>query len=218
MAASLPGAVTAQAPAFAAEDGVPVWQSSVLNSANGVYVGPDGNVPARPAWPAARSSSSYPESGEVIDRIGAERGVAGPDDVFVTDDGTIYWTEILGGNVGMLRPDGTFTTQQVGPGVNPITLSDDGRLFVARVFIGDGLYELDPEPVGSAASRHRRPRRHERLGLRSGRACSRPLQFGGGAVRGDVDAERRPPRWSSKVCAYHFGSSMPGPAPRRRPR
>jgi sugar lactone lactonase YvrE len=45
----------------------------------------------------------------------------------------------------MLRPDGTFKVQFVAPGVNPITLSDDGRLFVARDFLGDGLYELDPE-------------------------------------------------------------------------
>ena len=51
------------------------------------------------------------------------------------------------GNVGMLRPDGSFRTQFVGPGVNPIELSDDGRLFVARDFLGDGLYELDPDLI-----------------------------------------------------------------------
>jgi hypothetical protein len=49
--------------------------------------------------------------------------------------------------VGLLRPDGSFRTQFVGPGVNPIELSDDGRLFVARDFLGNGLYELDPELV-----------------------------------------------------------------------
>jgi sugar lactone lactonase YvrE len=32
----------------------------------------------------------------------------------------------------------------VSPGVNPITISDDGRLFVALDFLGDALYELDP--------------------------------------------------------------------------
>ena len=35
----------------------------------------------------------------------------------------------------------------VAPGVNPITFSDDGRLFVALDFVGDGLYELDPDLV-----------------------------------------------------------------------
>jgi hypothetical protein len=32
-------------------------------------------------------------------------------------------------------------------GANPITFSDDGRLFVARDFMGTGLYELDPNGV-----------------------------------------------------------------------
>jgi hypothetical protein len=39
------------------------------------------------------------------------------------------------------------TKQLVAPGVNPITFSDDGRLFVALDFMGDGLYELDPDLV-----------------------------------------------------------------------
>jgi sugar lactone lactonase YvrE len=81
-----------------------------------------------------------PQTGKLLDRIGPERGVGGPDDLFITDDGTIYGTEILTGNVGMLKPDGRFKKQAVGPGVNPITMSDDGRLFV-----GSGLYEVDPD-------------------------------------------------------------------------
>ena len=44
----------------------------------------------------------------------------------------------------MLKPDGTFDKQFVGQGVNPVTMSDDGRLFVGRLFFGSGLYELDP--------------------------------------------------------------------------
>ncbi|MBT8241424.1 MAG: CHRD domain-containing protein, partial [Acidimicrobiia bacterium] len=86
-----------------------------------------------------------PETGEILDRIGPDQGVGGPDDLFITSDGTIYWTEILAGNVGRLDPDGTLKKQFVGPGVNPITMSDDGRLFVAKDFLGDGLFELDPE-------------------------------------------------------------------------
>ena len=31
--------------------------------------------------------------------------------------------------------------------VNPITFSEDGRLFVALDFFGDALYELDPDLV-----------------------------------------------------------------------
>ena len=129
---------------FTARDGKPIGRSSELNGPNGVYVGPDGNVYAASVI-GDEITVHDPRTGEILDRIGPERGVNGPDDLFITDDGTIYWTEILGGNVGMLKPDGSFRTQFVGAGVNPITMSDDGRLFVARDFLGDGLYELDPE-------------------------------------------------------------------------
>jgi DNA-binding beta-propeller fold protein YncE len=121
-----------------------VGNPSDTNSLNGVSVSPlDGNV-----YIASVSGNEItvhdPETGEIVDRIGPERGVNGPDDVYVTDDGTVYWTDLLQGNVGMLTPDGEFKTQLVAPGVNPITMSDDGRLFVGRIFLGDGLYELDP--------------------------------------------------------------------------
>ena len=37
--------------------------------------------------------------------------------------------------------------QFVAPGVNPIRFSEDGRLFTALDFLGDGLYELDPDLI-----------------------------------------------------------------------
>jgi sugar lactone lactonase YvrE len=88
-----------------------------------------------------------PRSGKIIDRLGTDRGVEGPDDLAFGPDGSIYWTSILTGEVGRLTPAGELSTQFVAPGVNPITFSDDGRLFVALDFLGDGLYELDPELV-----------------------------------------------------------------------
>ena len=136
-----------QAEPFTSGDGKPLGRSAELNGPNGVYVGPhDGNVYAASVI-GNEITVHDPRTGKVLDRIGPERGVLGPDDLVIADDGTIYWTELLAGNVGMLRPDGTFRTQFVAPGVNPITLSDDGRLFVARDFLGNGLYELDPELV-----------------------------------------------------------------------
>ena len=86
-------------------------------------------------------------TGERLRRIGPDQGVDGPDDVVVGPDGTIYWTDIFGGQVGRLAPDGSVTKQQVAPGVNPIAMSDDGRLFVGLDFLGDALYELDPDLV-----------------------------------------------------------------------
>jgi sugar lactone lactonase YvrE len=88
-----------------------------------------------------------PQSGEILDRLGPDMGIETPDDLTFGPDGSLYWTAILTGEVGRLSPDGTNTGQTVAPGVNPITFSDDGRLFVALDFLGDALYELDPDLV-----------------------------------------------------------------------
>lgn len=130
-----------------ARQGIEVGRAAETNSLNGIYVSSfDGNVYVASVG-GDEITVHDPNSGRLLDRIGPERGVRGPDDVFIADDGTIYWTEILTGYVGMLKPDGTFMRQFVGEGVNPITMSDDGRLFVNRLFLGQGLYELDPDLV-----------------------------------------------------------------------
>jgi sugar lactone lactonase YvrE len=86
-----------------------------------------------------------PKTGKILDRYGPEDGVDGPDDLAFGPDGSLYWTDIVTGEVGRRTPDGNVTKQFVAPFVNPITFSDDGRLFVAQAFLGDGLYEIDPE-------------------------------------------------------------------------
>lgn len=132
-----------------ASQGINVGRAAETNSLNGIYVSPyDGNVHVASVG-GDEITVHDPKSGRLLDRIGPERGVRGPDDIFITDDGTMYWTEILTGYVGMLKPDGTFKRQLVGPGVNPITMSDDGRLFVNRLFLGKGLYELDPDLIAA---------------------------------------------------------------------
>jgi len=190
MAASIGAAAQdgMEAEPYTPEDAALVWRASVLKGANGNYVGPDGNVYAA-SVAGDEITVQDPDTGEVLDRIGPERGVHGPDDVFVTDDGTIYWTEILGGNVGMLKPDGTFTTQQVGPGVNPITMSDDGRLFVARDFLGDGLYELDPELVEPPRVIIEDLVGMNGMDIGPDGLLYGPLFFGGAIARVDVDAD-----------------------------
>lgn len=132
---------------FHARQGIEVGRAAATNSLNGIYVSPpDGNVYVASVG-GDEITVHDPKSGNILDRIGPERGVNGPDDVFITDDGTIYWTEILTGYVGMLKPDGTFRRQEVAPGVNPITMSEDGRLFVNQLFLGTGLWELDPNLI-----------------------------------------------------------------------
>ena len=86
-----------------------------------------------------------PKTGKILDRYGPESGVEGPDDVAFGPDGSLYWTDILTGEVGRRSPDGVVKKQFVATFVNPITFSDDGRLFVAQAFLGDGLYEVDPD-------------------------------------------------------------------------
>jgi sugar lactone lactonase YvrE len=85
-----------------------------------------------------------PATGGILERLGSDKGVYGPDDVAFGPDGSLYWTSLLQGHVGRLAPDGTVTTQSLAPGPNPITFSSDGRLFVGLCFFGDGLFELGP--------------------------------------------------------------------------
>jgi sugar lactone lactonase YvrE len=86
-----------------------------------------------------------PRNGRILDRYGPDADVQNPDDIAFGPDGSLYWTDLGTGEVGRRAPDGTVTKQFVGMGVNPIAFSQDGRLFVAQAFFGDGLYELDPD-------------------------------------------------------------------------
>ena len=122
-------------------------QGSPLHATNGMYFGPDGRlyvVSASSATVAAFDS----ESGELLERWGPETGVQGPDDITFGPDGSVYWTEFAFGDVGKRTPDGTTSViASPGLGVNPITFSDDGRLFVSLCALGDHLFEIDPNGV-----------------------------------------------------------------------
>ncbi len=147
MVAPLPAAAAERPEPFDVSQGQEVGRAAETNSLNGIYVSPyDGNVYVASVG-GDEITVHDPASGNLLDRIGPDRGVHGPDDLFIADDGTMYWTEILTGYVGMLEPGHEPVRQFVGPGVNPITMSDDGRLFVSRIFLGEGFYELDPELV-----------------------------------------------------------------------
>lgn len=115
-----------------------------LAGANGLHFGPDGYL-----YVASVVGSDItvlqPDTGEVMRRYGAADGVVGPDDVAFAPDGSIYWTSILTGEVAGFTPAGDrVVAAQLAPGVNPITFSDDGRLFVAQCFLEDDVFEVDP--------------------------------------------------------------------------
>ncbi|TRO64519.1 hypothetical protein [Christiangramia sabulilitoris] len=117
-----------------------------LKSSNGIDIGPNGNLYVASVI-GGEINVLDKNSGKIIKTYGLETGVKGPDDLVFGPDGSLYWTDLTYGEVGRLTPDGDFKKQFVAPGVNPITFSPDGRLFVALDFLGDGLYELDPELI-----------------------------------------------------------------------
>jgi sugar lactone lactonase YvrE len=124
----------------------PLVTGAPIHGANGVAVDGDGNVLIASVFGRGIFVLD-PTSGEIVDRWGplvGEVDAGGPDDVAVGPDGSICWTDIIGGRVVCQRPDGRVDEQFVAQGVNPIAFMSDGRLFVALAFFGDDLYELDP--------------------------------------------------------------------------
>lgn len=114
-----------------------------LNAANGIDIGPDGNL-----YIASVNGQEIivmdKNNGKIIDRI--TEGVQSPDDLVFGSDGSLYWTDIITGEVGKLSSDRTsFKKQAFLPGVNPIAFNDEDRLFIALDFLGDGLYEFDTD-------------------------------------------------------------------------
>jgi len=142
------GALPAQGrdklPPVKVSDAQLLHRGSVFDGPNGLFFGPGDRLYVA-SINGGELSILDPWSGHLTGSLGSDVGVLSPDDVTVAPDGTVYWTNILNGTVGKLSPDGSSKTQFVAFGVNPITISDDGRLFVGLAFFGDGLYELDPD-------------------------------------------------------------------------
>jgi WD40 repeat protein len=111
---------------------------------NGIHFGPDGMLYAASVI-GSDISVINTETGEIIERYGIEDGVIGPDDVAFNSKGEFYWTSILTGEVAGFNSEGNkVISGNPGIGVNPITFSDDDRLFVAQCFYDNGIFELDP--------------------------------------------------------------------------
>ncbi len=140
------GEVVASATAAPGFELIELVRGAAIHGANGTYVGPDGHLYVASLFGGELVAIDV-DRGEIVRRYGPEDGVLGPDDVTFGPDGSMYWTDLIPGEVGRRAPDGTVTKQFVAPGVNPITFSPDGRLFVGLCFMGDGLVELDPELI-----------------------------------------------------------------------
>ncbi|MDA9660846.1 hypothetical protein N9T78_00990 [Gammaproteobacteria bacterium] len=114
---------------------------------NGIHFGPDGMLYAASVI-GSDISVINTETGEILRKYGIEEGVIGPDDVAFNSKGEFYWTSILTGEVAGFNQEGEkIIAGNPGIGVNPITFSDDDRLFVAQCFYDNGIFELDPSGV-----------------------------------------------------------------------
>lgn len=89
-----------------------------------------------------------PADGTVLVRFGEDRGVSSPDDLAFDGQGRLWWTDNEQGDVGRIDdPLAIDETSEVvaslGPGANPIAVSDDQTVFVARTLAADELYAID---------------------------------------------------------------------------
>ena len=177
----------------AADTGIrTIGESASFRGINGILFGPDGDLYlASVVTPAVARLD--PETGEILEQWGLGDGPKSPDDLAFGPDGSVYWTDISNGEVAMRSPDGeTRVIAAPGAGVNPITFSDDGRLFVSQCFMDTRLFELDP--AGEAAPRLIRDDLGPGCGLNGmdwGSADGKlygPRWFRGEVVRLDVDS------------------------------
>ncbi len=124
---------------------------SHIKGANGLYFSPQGQLHVASVVTSMILLMDH-ESGAITGKLDASVGVANPDDLAINDDGLLCWTGIVPGTVGCIPAEGEpykvaqFTPGKSGP--NPITFSDDGRLFVGECFFGFELYEVDPTGKG----------------------------------------------------------------------
>jgi sugar lactone lactonase YvrE len=132
-------------------DSVFIEGGVMAGSTNGISFAPDGTL-----WIANVIGGTItqidPESGEILSRLTSADGVIAADDVIVGPDYTIYWTEIALGSV-FKKPLGEPAVPLVDfpfglNSANPLTLSDDGRLWAAGCYGGppenNDFVEIDP--------------------------------------------------------------------------
>ena len=83
------------------------------------------------------------DDGTILGRYPA--GGAGPDDVAVAPDGTVYSTGYLNGDVGKIV-DGKYSVLvTLKAGINPITVGDDGSIWIGELADGGSITRVDPD-------------------------------------------------------------------------
>jgi sugar lactone lactonase YvrE len=162
-------------------------KGSAIHGANGIMFDKQDRLHIASVW-GNEIVVMDPKTGRILQRLGSDKGVYTPDDIAFGPDGSLYWTSILTGAVGRLSPDGSTKTQAVAPGVNPITFSAGGRLFVGLCFLGDGIFELDPALVLPPIPKPKEPGMLNGFDFGPDGLLYSPLFFDGRVVRMNVDS------------------------------
>lgn len=161
---------------------------SPIQGSNGIRVSPDGLLYVASAV-TSRIDVFDSHSGQRLQSLGQEQGVFGADDLAFSPDGVLYWTAFFTGQVMRMAENGSAElVAQLGPGVNAISFSVDGRLFVSRVFLGDELYEIDPQGVQSPRLIQQNLGGLNAMDFGSDGYLYGPLWFKGQVARIDIDS------------------------------
>ena len=131
------------------KDNILVQGVPLVGSANGMFFDAQDNLYVANVLGQSISVLN-PETGDILAKLGPEVGVFAPDDLTISPDGTLFWTDPAFGLVHGLSPIAGFIPVAAGfPSANPITYSDDGRLFFAQCFnlTGNGIFEADPTGI-----------------------------------------------------------------------
>lgn len=122
----------------------------LVGGANGMFFDGDNNLYVTNVF-GQTISLIDPETGDILEQLGAADLVFFADDVTVGADGSLYWTDPAVGTVFRRPPGGAsfpLTPFLAFEGANPLTLSDDGRLFFAQCYVAPpetvGIFEVDP--------------------------------------------------------------------------
>lgn len=134
-----------------------VQGAPLVGGANGMFFDADNHLYVANVF-GQTISLLDPETGEILEQLGAADLVFFPDDVTVGADGSLYWTDPGVGSVFRRLPGGpsfNLVPFTAFPNANPLTLSDDGRLFFGQCYNAppetNGIFEVDPN--GSMVTR-----------------------------------------------------------------
>lgn len=83
------------------------------------------------------------ESGAILQRFDTEG--AGPDDVAVAPDGSIWSTGFVNGDLGRIDGGRYETVMNVEPGINPLEFGPDGTLYLGTYGPDGRLYSLETD-------------------------------------------------------------------------